>query len=124
MFDGSGNPSTGPQIVAAMGNMTRTWVIWLQGLNALVAISDVTLNTIGPTKLTVMAPVQDGVVMAQIIRQKSAGCLITWDPAVFQNAPTNIDTTAGTESLFLFLGYNGYWLYLLNWTGQPLSATP
>jgi hypothetical protein len=120
VFDGGGT-SAGQTAVTALGNMTREWVIYLQNRNAPVTIVDTTLNGVGPTTLTADAPTGEGFLLCQIIRQGTQGCQILWDKAVFQNAPVDIDVTVSTESLVMWLGHNGYWLYLFNWTGQPLS---
>jgi hypothetical protein len=121
LFDGGGT-AAGQAAVTALGKLTRTWIIYLQNRNAPVQISDTTLPGVGPTELTTDSPAQEGLLYCQIIRQGVQGCQITWDKAVFQNAPVDFDVTAGTESLVLWLGHNGYWLYLFSWTGQPLSA--
>lgn len=122
MFASDGSPA-GKTAVALLGNMTRTWIIYLQNRNAPVQISDTTLTGTGPTELTTDNPTQEGLLYAQIIRQGVQGCQITWDKNVFDNAPADIDVTATTESLFMWLSHNGYWLYLMSWTGQPASHT-
>src|SRR5580693_4493109 len=57
-FDGSGDPK-GPGLVSALGNITRTWVLWLQSLGPVyertISLKDLTPgNDIAP-HLTIFA---------------------------------------------------------------------
>lgn len=94
-----------------------------QASTSFVTVDDnLTLSAIGPTEISGNAPAAEGLILFIIIRVGVQGGQITWDNTVYQNAPVDIDVTLDTESLFAFVGHNGYWLFLFLWTGQPLSA--
>jgi len=106
------------QIVVAIETLLGITGSFNFAVNNLVVTQ--TLTT-GSTELASPGTPTDGQSFTLIVTQDgTGGRQITWAAGTFQAAVTDIDTTAGTSSIFRFTGSAGYWVLDSYRTGATL----